>query len=90
MKGLLLILLFLVTPISLLFSQSTERPSFEAGKLKGEIKIDDILDEADWKNAPVLDQFLTTENNTVLKYVLEYVREYRIIQVLLYNKKTDK
>ncbi|RLD26747.1 MAG: hypothetical protein DRI75_11090, partial [Bacteroidetes bacterium] len=61
MNRLLLILFFLVTPISLLFSQSTERPSFEAGKLKGDIKIDGILDETDWKNAPVLVQFLTTE-----------------------------
>ncbi len=34
MKRLLLILFFLVTPISFLFSQSKERPSFEAGKLK--------------------------------------------------------
>ena len=38
-----------------------ERPSFETGKLLGEIKIDGILDESDWKNAPVLDEFLTTE-----------------------------
>lgn len=38
-----------------------ERPSFETGKLLGEIKIDGILDESDWKNAPVLDKFLTTE-----------------------------
>ena len=61
MKRLLLILFFLVTPISFLFSQSKERPSFEAGKLKGEIKIDGVLDEADWKNTPVLDDFRTTE-----------------------------
>lgn len=38
-----------------------ERPSFETGKLLGEIKIDGLLDESDWKNAPVLDEFLTTE-----------------------------
>ena len=38
-----------------------ERPSFEAGKLVGEIKIDGLLDETDWKNAPVLKDFLTTE-----------------------------
>ena len=38
-----------------------ERPSFETGKLLGEIKIDGLLDESDWKNAPVLDKFLTTE-----------------------------
>ena len=38
-----------------------ERPSFETGKLLGEIKIDGILDESDWENAPILDEFLTTE-----------------------------
>ena len=44
-----------------LFGQSPERPSLEVGKLLGEITIDGLLDETDWKNAPVLDNFLTTE-----------------------------
>ena len=45
----------------LLFGQSTERPSLEVGKLLGEIKIDGLLDEPDWDNAQILDEFLTTE-----------------------------
>ena len=48
-------------PCFLLFGQSPERPSLEVGKLVGDITIDGLLDESDWKNAPVLDDFLTTE-----------------------------
>ncbi|MCP4977133.1 MAG: carbohydrate binding family 9 domain-containing protein, partial [Maribacter sp.] len=61
MKILQLIICFLVLPTTFLFSQSTDRPSHKAGKLLGDIKIDGLLDESDWKNAPVLDEFLTTE-----------------------------
>lgn len=32
-----------------------------AGSLKGEIQIDGVMDEADWDNAQVLSDFLTTE-----------------------------
>lgn len=56
-----LIVCFLLIPFALLFGQSTERPSLEAGKLLGEITIDGLLDEPDWENAPVLDNFFTTE-----------------------------
>ncbi len=61
MKRFQLILCFLVLSTTVLFGQSTERPSLKAGKLLGEIKIDGLLDESDWQNAPVLDDFLTTE-----------------------------
>ena len=46
---------------ALIFAQSTERPSFQSGKLQGAINLDGILDEDDWKNAPILQDFLTTE-----------------------------
>ena len=54
-------LCFVLIPVTLLLGQSNDRPAFEAGKLTGTIKIDGLLDEADWNNAPVLDEFLTTE-----------------------------
>ena len=56
-----LIICFLVLFPTVLFGQSEERPSHKAGKLLGEIKIDGLLNELDWQNAPVLDEFLTTE-----------------------------
>ena len=43
------------------YGQSMERPSFKAGQLLGDIQINGLLDESDWDNAPVLDDFLTTE-----------------------------
>lgn len=46
---------------STILAQSKERPSFKSGKLLGEISLDGILDETDWKNAPILQDFLTTE-----------------------------
>jgi hypothetical protein len=58
---LLFIYCFLLMPNTLIFGQSLERPSIKAGKLHGVISIDGLLDEPDWKNAPVLDNFLTTE-----------------------------
>ncbi len=61
MKKIYLFLCFLVLSTTVLFGQSTERPSLKAGKLLGEITIDGLLDESDWQNAPVLDDFLTTE-----------------------------
>ncbi|MCO4822414.1 MAG: carbohydrate binding family 9 domain-containing protein, partial [Flavobacteriaceae bacterium] len=48
-------------------SQSKERPTLGVGKLSQEIKIDGILNEKDWENAPLLDNFKTTipiENGT--------------------------
>lgn len=45
---------------NVLSAQLEGRPSFQAGSLTGPIRIDGLLDEADWEKAPVLDQFLTT------------------------------
>ncbi len=42
-----------------IFGQS-DRPSFVAGQLVGDVKIDGVLNEPDWADAPVLDDFLTT------------------------------
>ena len=36
-----------------------EKPQIAAGKLTGDLNLDGILDEIDWENAPVLDDFLT-------------------------------
>ncbi len=58
---LLFIYCFLLMPNTLIFGQSLDRPSIKAGKLQDVISIDGLLDEPDWKNAPVLDNFLTTE-----------------------------
>lgn len=48
-------------PCFLLFGQSSERPSFEAGKISDEIILDGVLNEDSWKNTAVLSDFLTTE-----------------------------
>ena len=61
MKRFHLIICFLVLFPIVLFGQSAERPSLKAGQLLGDIKIDGLLNEPDWENAPVLDEFLTTE-----------------------------
>lgn len=61
MKRLLLSVCLLFFINSLLFAQSSERPSFKSGKLQGDINLDGVLDEDDWKSAPVLQDFLTTE-----------------------------
>ncbi len=37
--------------------QATDRPQFKAGTLQSEIIVDGILDEEDWQNAPVLEEF---------------------------------
>ena len=42
-------------------SQSNEKPVLKSGRLTGKIDIDGQLLESEWKNAPVIDQFLTTE-----------------------------
>ena len=58
------IILFICIPFlanPLVFGQTQERPSIEAGQLISEIQIDGHLDEADWQKAPILTQFLTTE-----------------------------
>ena len=36
-----------------------EKPHLAAGKLVGDIRLDGLLDEADWKKAPALEDFLT-------------------------------
>ncbi|MEZ2415526.1 DUF5916 domain-containing protein [Muriicola sp. E247] len=45
---------------SILQAQVEARPSLAAGRFEREIRIDGLLDEEEWKNAPVLDSFLTT------------------------------
>ena len=55
------ILCFLLFSIGLLEGQTIERPTLEAGKLTGQIKIDGHLDEVDWESAEILDDFRTTE-----------------------------
>lgn len=52
----MIILLFTVV----INSQTKERPTLVVGQLSEEIKIDGILNEKDWKNAPLLDNFKTT------------------------------
>ncbi len=52
---------FLVVSTTLLMGQSNERPSLKAGQILGDMKIDGLLDEPDWRNAQVLDDFRTTE-----------------------------
>lgn len=42
-----------------LFSQQENRPSIAAGSINEAIKLDGILDEPDWANAPLNDQFQT-------------------------------
>ncbi len=61
MNKLLLTTCFFIFSNTLLIGQSTERPSFQAGKLQENITLDGILDESDWQNAPILQDFLTTE-----------------------------
>ncbi|RDY61213.1 carbohydrate binding family 9 domain-containing protein [Flagellimonas nanhaiensis] len=56
--NLLSIILLLVHGFSI--AQSTERPSFEAGRLTERIYLDGMLDEANWQSAPKLDSFKTT------------------------------
>ncbi len=60
-KRLSFILYFLAMSSTLVFGQTTERPCYKVGKLQGEINVDGLLDEPDWKNATLLDEFLTTE-----------------------------
>ena len=50
---------FLILFISTLSAQNSPRPSFQAGKLTQAIVVDGLLDEEDWKNAPVLEDFKT-------------------------------
>ena len=53
--------LTLLTQPFLLFGQDSDRPSIPAGKFQEVIKINGLLDESAWEDAPVLDKFLTTE-----------------------------
>lgn len=41
-------------------SQEPEQPSFNAGILSGDYKLDGILDEYDWNTAPILEDLRTT------------------------------
>ncbi len=56
-----LIAILLLIQWSIVNGQTTERPSFKAGKLTEDINIDGVLDDPDWTNTPVLSSFLTTE-----------------------------
>ena len=40
--------------------QTIDRPTLKAGKLSETITIDGVLNENDWQNAPMLDDFKTT------------------------------
>ncbi len=55
-----ILIIFIFLPHGIFYAQNQDRPSHKAGKLVGEIRIDGILNEEDWENAPVLDNFLTT------------------------------
>jgi hypothetical protein len=55
------ILCFLLFSVALMEGQTIERPTLEAGKLIGQVKIDGHLDEVDWERAEILDDFRTTE-----------------------------
>lgn len=46
--------------IQLLHAQEDDRPQMQAGLVTGAIKLDGQLDEADWKNAPIIDGLRTT------------------------------
>lgn len=46
---------------SFAFSQDVETPQIAAGQINGTIIMDGILDEEDWKNAPVEENLRTTE-----------------------------
>ncbi|MBT8298887.1 MAG: carbohydrate binding family 9 domain-containing protein, partial [Maribacter sp.] len=61
MKKIYPLLWFLALSSSYLVGQSAGRPSLAAGKLIGDIKIDGLLDESAWQNAPILEDFRTTE-----------------------------
>mgnify|MGYP002624086809 CR=1 FL=1 len=54
--GLFFCILFQTFPI---YSQQVDRPVMIAGKTEGSIKLDGILNEPDWENAPIADQFKT-------------------------------
>lgn len=60
-KILLLISFILIVSSKTVYSQSNQKPSLKTGKIVGNIEIDGVLDETDWKNAPFSDAFLTTE-----------------------------
>ncbi len=55
-----LIILLLVAAYLPVSAQSEERPSLVAAPLQGQVTLDGILDETDWSNAPLLDEFKTT------------------------------
>ena len=41
------------------FSQQNNKPEMAAGSIEGNIKLDGLLDDPGWANAPVNDQFKT-------------------------------
>lgn len=61
MKKFLLSISLVCITNSIVLPQSVDRPSFQSGKLQSNIVLDGVLDEEDWKNAPILQDFLTTE-----------------------------
>ncbi len=77
------------------FSQQTERPRMAAAAVTGNIKLDGILDEADWEGAPVNDDFKTTvpveggtpSNRTELR-VLTHPR-YLLIGIRCYDSNPE-
>ena len=44
-------------------TQSTQRPSFQSGRITERIMLDGVLDDSDWASAPILDSFKTTVPN---------------------------
>ena len=59
MKSALLFLLVFTSFSAQAFQN--DRPSIAAGTIQGELKIDGIMNEPDWQNAPVLDDFTMIE-----------------------------
>ncbi|MFT6796115.1 MAG: hypothetical protein ACJART_001253 [Maribacter sp.] len=53
-----LVVLLIVCPS--LWAQTSEKPSFKAGKLLERIELNGSLDEPSWQNAPLLQNFRTT------------------------------
>ena len=55
-----LVPLYFLIPAIHLIGQEPERPSFNAGVLSGDFKLDGVLDEYDWNTAPILEDLRTT------------------------------
>ncbi|MDX1315770.1 MAG: DUF5916 domain-containing protein, partial [Eudoraea sp.] len=55
-----LVLAVFIILISSVSAQEASRPSLSAGQITEPIQIDGVLNEPDWEQAPILDDFLTT------------------------------